>query len=504
MTPAVLDNIITMNPKVRTYLIETARKGGFVYYSDMVRDCELGFDLSTSEGQWQLKQTLIDVSRFENSHDRPMLTSIAIGKQDNDHGNGFYELAEEFGFGKNKVLHSQLWRMEEAQRTREFWQNDDHYRKFSQAEAAASGLVDPEFFTREEVELFKQWQYKAYNKKDQAHVEAKNFLMSTVWEKSIYLGNQIINHFQGFSIDAKKIWHQRGWKTQEDGTKAQAAIFKHYTWVKIFRNTYQGKDIFFTFGIDAHPDVEAFIYKIDCQRERDEVLSPDQIRLFDSLVPKSAKWNEIPFEELFHENWKSLTKIGVDFINKHLAQYDAIVEAVWGAKVSPGFFKNTLIWRDKPKNGFDALPATTPAFRGIDIDYEARSKEQKDLGDAGELLVKQNEINFLIKIGLSHLAEKVKIAQDGEGYDVLSYDEHGNERYIEVKTTTGNEYSPFYLSINEVSFMKLHPGQYIIYRVFHYDADNNFGEYFEIKDDIESQLLLKPIEFKAWLKQENQ
>ena len=35
---------------------------------------------------------------------------------------------------------------------------------------------------------------------------------------------------------------------------------------------------------------------------------------------------------------------------------------------------------------------------------------------------------------------------------------------IEVKTTTGNEYSPFFLSENEIDFMRLNENRYCIYR----------------------------------------
>jgi hypothetical protein len=491
-----------MNSVVRAYLIEIARqKDKFVYYSDMVKDCALRFDLSTAEGQLQLSQTLSDISRFENTHSRPMLTSIAIGKQDNDHGNGFYDLAEEFGFGKNKTLHSQFWGMQEAGRTREYWQNENNFKQFAYLHEPQQISSDPPFFTTEEMEFFKQWQYKPYNKENNEHVAAKDYLMNTIWEKNIYLCNRIVSLFDDFSIDGKKIWHQRGWR-ESDGIKSQGTIFKFYTWVKVFRNIDKGKDVFFTFGIDAHPDVEAFVYKIDCQREGEKSLSQQQIDLCDSLIPISAKFNEISFDALIDEDWASLTRICVDFIKKHLEQYDAIIRSVWGAPIPTSLFKNTLIWRQKPKDGFDKAPNLDPNFKGVDIDFQKKAKEQKDLGDKGEQLVKQNEINYLEKKGLNHLAQQVIIAKDGEGYDVLSFDEFGNKKYIEVKTTTGTEYAPFYLSDHEISFMRLHSNQYSIYRIFNYDEESNFGEYFEIKENVESQLILYPCQFKVFLKKD--
>jgi hypothetical protein len=103
--------------------------------------------------------------------------------------------------------------------------------------------------------------------------------MDTVWKKSIYLCKRIVRGLEGFQLEGKKVWSQRGWKENEDGNNVQAAIFKPYTWVKVFRNTDRGKDIFFTFGVDAHPDAEAFIYKIDCQSKRNSKLSQAQVDL---------------------------------------------------------------------------------------------------------------------------------------------------------------------------------------------------------------------------------
>jgi hypothetical protein len=95
--------MIPMNPLVRKYLIETARLDNkMVYYSDLVKACLPKIDLNTPEGREALKQNLIAVSRYEHAHDRPLLSSMAINKEQNDHGNAFYDLAEELGFGKNK------------------------------------------------------------------------------------------------------------------------------------------------------------------------------------------------------------------------------------------------------------------------------------------------------------------------------------------------------------------------------------------------------------------
>lgn len=494
-----------MNSKVRQYLIEAAlKKDKFVYYSDVVKDCDLDIDTSTEFGRRQLSEVLGKISEFENSQQpsRPLLSSLAIykDKNKNDHGDGFYRIAEQLGKGNFKKLKEDLFAFSEAEICRIFWQQNGNYQKFAfiSNEAEAKEVID--FFNQDELDFFKHWQYKVYNPNDNDHINAKNYLMATVWEKSIHLGREIVKQLRGFELVGKKTWHQRGWAKNEEGDNVQAAIVKPYTWVKVFRNTDRGKDIFFTFGIDAYPETEAFIYKIDCQAKRDSKLSETQIELCKSLIPASAKWNEIAFEDLINENWDSLIETCVSFVQEHTERYDAIIEAVWGAAIPPSLFKNKLVKKDKPQDGYESIPETKKDFKGVDIDFQGKSKEQKDLGDKGETLVKQREIDFLKERNLHDKAALVEIVQDGKGYDVYSFDDSGNEKFIEVKTTTGNEYSPFYLSENEVDFMRLNINHYYIYRVYNFDEENNFAEFYELSGDIENQLLMKPTQYKGLIK----
>ena len=121
-----------MNSKVRKYLIESARqKGKFVYYSDIVSDCGLKFNLRNTNGQKQLNQILDDISTFENNAGRPLLSSMAIYKdvRKNDHGDGFYYMAEKLGKGNARKLKRDLYGFTEAEACRLFWQNEDVYNK---------------------------------------------------------------------------------------------------------------------------------------------------------------------------------------------------------------------------------------------------------------------------------------------------------------------------------------------------------------------------------------
>ena len=68
-------------------------------------------------------------------------------------------------------------------------------------------------------------------------------------------------------------------------------------------------------------------------------------------------------------------------------------------------------------------------------------------------------INFerarLIRAGKERLAASIehvaRVRGDGDGFDVLSFEESGKERLIEVKTTKYGQDTPFFVSRNELA-----------------------------------------------------
>lgn len=102
-------------------------------------------------------------------------------------------------------------------------------------------------------------------------------------------------------------------------------------------------------------------------------------------------------------------------------------------------------------------------------DYVLRQKENSRLGDAGEQWVLAYEKNRLLASGRKDLAKKVEwVAQkdDSKGYDILSFDENGDELFIEVKTTNGNVQTPFYLLALEMAVSSSFASKYRLYRVY--------------------------------------
>lgn len=92
------------------------------------------------------------------------------------------------------------------------------------------------------------------------------------------------------------------------------------------------------------------------------------------------------------------------------------------------------------------------------------------LGLAGEKLVMEYEHRRLWTSGKRDLAEKIDHVSttkgDHYGYDILSFEESGKERLIEVKTTQFGPMTPFFASRNEVNVSAERSDHYQLYRVF--------------------------------------
>jgi hypothetical protein len=110
-----------------------------------------------------------------------------------------------------------------------------------------------------------------------------------------------------------------------------------------------------------------------------------------------------------------------------------------------------------------------PAVR-VTTNYVEREARNRSLGLAGELFVINYERARLIHAGNERLAARIehtaKVRGDYVGYDILSFDENGAERLIEVKTTKYGRETPFFVSANEALTSAKHAVHYHLYRLF--------------------------------------
>ena len=102
-----------------------------------------------------------------------------------------------------------------------------------------------------------------------------------------------------------------------------------------------------------------------------------------------------------------------------------------------------------------------------------RSHAAKKIGDAGEKRVVEHERERLTRAGHPDLADAVRwLADEGKqpGYDVLSFNEDGSERWIEVKSSTGDKVTAVDLTEHERVVAQEAPPErywlYVITRVF--------------------------------------
>ena len=139
-------------------------------------------------------------------------------------------------------------------------------------------------------------------------------------------------------------------------------------------------------------------------------------------------------------------------------------------------------------------------FRAVKRDYLEREARNRSLGAAGERFVVRYEKWRLAEEGVGQLSDKVKhvsiLEGDGLGYDVLSFDRDGRERFIEVKTTSFGEFTPFYVSATEIKFARSQPKNFVLCRLFDFRASPRF---FELFGAVEQHCRLDPSTFRATL-----
>jgi hypothetical protein len=132
-------------------------------------------------------------------------------------------------------------------------------------------------------------------------------------------------------------------------------------------------------------------------------------------------------------------------------------------------------------------------FNPVERDFRNRR-----LGREGEELVLRFERDRLQRLDRLDLAKKIRwISEedgDGAGYDILSFDEKGKERLLEVKTTVGSDTTPFYITRNELSLSSERPEAFRLCRVFDFSIHPRM---FELTPPLEALVHLSPLSYEA-------
>jgi hypothetical protein len=183
-------------------------------------------------------------------------------------------------------------------------------------------------------------------------------------------------------------------------------------------------------------------------------------------------------------------------IDRHISQNPIVLhpeKAVTGFTERPGLFVEmppTLLPATPHREDIERL---VRKFNPVERDFRNRK-----LGRDGEELVFQFEREKLQRLDRPDLAKKIRwISEedgDGAGYDILSFDEKGKERFLEVKTTVGSDTTPFYITRNELSLSSERPEAFRLCRVFDFTVRPKM---FELAPPLENFVHLSPLSYEA-------
>lgn len=192
-----------------------------------------------------------------------------------------------------------------------------------------------------------------------------------------------------------------------------------------------------------------------------------------------------------------------DIVEEQLANNKLVDEAAQNAAASPAAvplvdnFSNVLVEPPKLATAVQqSRPSPYYSSSSNKRDYLEREARNISLGKAGEEFVINFEHFRLHKLGLKKLAGRIEHVSnskgDGLGYDILSFEPDGQERYIEVKTTAFAKETPFFISRGEVQFAKDHEEQFHLYRLYEF---RKAPKLFDLPGSVENHCFINPVSF---------
>jgi len=131
-----------------------------------------------------------------------------------------------------------------------------------------------------------------------------------------------------------------------------------------------------------------------------------------------------------------------------------------------------------------------------EINYLEREEQNIFVGSAGEQFVINYEKARLILAGKNNLADRIEHVAETigpvAGYDILSFELDGSDRYIEAKATKYGKYTPFFFSKNELRFSEEHNDKYFLYRVFQIAKEPKL---FHLKGSLRNNFDIEPFSY---------
>lgn len=144
-------------------------------------------------------------------------------------------------------------------------------------------------------------------------------------------------------------------------------------------------------------------------------------------------------------------------------------------------------------------PAAAYTRNPIKTNYLEQEQQNSKLGFLGEEMALKYEKWQLTISGKENLADQVrwisKEEGDGAGFDILSRNLNGTDKYIEVKTTKLGKETPFFFSRNELLFSQSKSHDYHLYRLFNFEK---YAKMFVKKGTLDTICSSIPMTFKGY------
>lgn len=113
-----------MNQKeIRNYLISRAKLGIIIHYGSLNQLLDTPYDLTNSYERHLLGEDLGEISEFEHSQGRPLLSAIVVAEDSNLSGVGFFEMAERLELFDPSKISKKKFLAQEQNKVFEYWKN---------------------------------------------------------------------------------------------------------------------------------------------------------------------------------------------------------------------------------------------------------------------------------------------------------------------------------------------------------------------------------------------
>jgi hypothetical protein len=226
--------------------------------------------------------------------------------------------------------------------------------------------------------------------------------------------------------------------------------------------------------------------------------------------------------EFKHQNISAaLAKLGQPYIKGYLPRFhfqntleDKVIDfLIQSPKLELQFkkFAEKQIVKPTTRPNFDELIVAPPVMSFVEepkasysrnpikINYLEREQNNRNLGILGEELVFEYEKWNLIRNGKEKLANQIKWISrdegDGAGFDILSKNFDGRDKFIEVKTTKLSKNTPIFFSKNELDFSISEKDSFHLYRLFSFEKD---AQMFMLQGSLNQICKSEAISFKGY------